>query len=74
MAHRPCSDFYCIWIPRLAWKLNVSVGWLQSVPYHVFPFIFPLQKVSYIILFISINIWTILIRKTPLPLPPVVSH
>ena len=37
-------------------------GWSQSVPYHVFPFILPLQKFAYVILFVFINIWTILIH------------
>ena len=38
-------------------------GWSQSLPYHFFPFIFPLHKVAYIGLFSFINIWTVLIRK-----------
>jgi lathosterol oxidase len=37
-------------------------GFAQSVPYHVFPFIFPLQKFVYIFLFIFINVWTIMIH------------
>ncbi|OBT48096.1 hypothetical protein VE00_00945 [Pseudogymnoascus sp. WSF 3629] len=37
-------------------------GFAQSIPYHVFPFIFPLQKVAYVGLFIFINMWTILIH------------
>jgi len=37
-------------------------GWAQSVPYHVFPFLFPLQKFAYIFLFVTINIWTIAIH------------
>ena len=37
-------------------------GFAQSVPYHVFPFIFPLQKFAYIALFGFINIWTIMIH------------
>jgi Delta7-sterol 5-desaturase len=37
-------------------------GWAQSVPYHVFPFIFPLQKWAYVVLFIFINFWTIMIH------------
>lgn len=45
-------------------------GWAQSVPYHVFPFIFPLQKFAYIGLFITINIWTIMIRKSRKPFSP----
>jgi lathosterol oxidase len=37
-------------------------GFAQSVPYHVFPFLFPLQKMAYVFLFVFINIWTILIH------------
>ncbi|KAI1941205.1 c-5 sterol desaturase [Ophidiomyces ophidiicola] len=37
-------------------------GWAQSLPYHIFPFIFPLQKFAYVLLFMAINIWTILIH------------
>lgn len=37
-------------------------GWAQSVPYHVFPFLFPLQKFAYIALFSFIQIWTVLIH------------
>lgn len=37
-------------------------GFAQSIPYHVFPFIFPLQKWAYVVLFVFINIWTIMIH------------
>ncbi|KAL8746812.1 MAG: hypothetical protein Q9190_001217 [Brigantiaea leucoxantha] len=37
-------------------------GFAQSIPYHVFPFLFPLQKFAYIVLFTFINIWTIFIH------------
>jgi lathosterol oxidase len=37
-------------------------GFSQSVPYHVFPFLFPLQKFVYVGLFVFINIWTIFIH------------
>ncbi|KAL8943959.1 MAG: hypothetical protein Q9216_000772 [Gyalolechia sp. 2 TL-2023] len=37
-------------------------GFAQSVPYHIYPFIFPLNKVAYIILFAFINIWTVFIH------------
>jgi len=37
-------------------------GFVQSLPYHVFPFIFPLHKYAYIALFTFINIWTVLIH------------
>ncbi|RKF77131.1 putative Delta-desaturase [Golovinomyces cichoracearum] len=37
-------------------------GWAQSVPYHLFPFIFPLQKFVYLALFFFVQIWTIMIH------------
>lgn len=37
-------------------------GFLQSAPYHIFPFIFPLHKVSYLLLFIFVNMWTVMIH------------
>ena len=37
-------------------------GYSQSVPYHLFPFIFPLQKFAYIALFTFIQIWTVMIH------------
>lgn len=37
-------------------------GWSQSVPYHVFPFLFPLQKFIYIGLFAFVQIWTVFIH------------
>jgi lathosterol oxidase len=37
-------------------------GFAQSIPYHVFPYLFPLQKLSYLALFVFINIWTIMIH------------
>ena len=42
-------------------------GFAQSVPYHLFPFIFPLQKFAYVALFVFINIWTIFIRRLNVP-------
>merc|ERR1712072_109303 len=38
------------------------MGYSQSVPYHLFPFFFPLQKFSYIALFGFVQIWTVLIH------------
>ena len=37
-------------------------GFLQSVPYHIYPFIFPLHKVLYLVLFIFVNVWTVSIH------------
>jgi lathosterol oxidase len=37
-------------------------GFSQSLPYHIFPFLFPLQKLAYVALFIFVNFWSILIH------------
>jgi lathosterol oxidase len=37
-------------------------GFSQSIPYHVFPFLFPLNKFAYIALFTFIQIWTVMIH------------
>jgi len=37
-------------------------GFAQSIPYHLFPFLFPLQKFAFIALFGFINFWTIFIH------------
>ena len=38
------------------------LGFLQSVPYHVYPFLFPLHKGLYLGLFTFVNIWTVSIH------------
>lgn len=37
-------------------------GFLQSVPYHLYPFLFPLQKFTYLALYLFVQIWTVLIH------------
>ncbi|CAI6333444.1 unnamed protein product [Periconia digitata] len=37
-------------------------GYAQGLPYHIFPFLFPLQKFAYVALFMFINIWTVMIH------------
>uniref|UniRef100_A0A3Q4HPQ4 Sterol-C5-desaturase n=1 Tax=Neolamprologus brichardi TaxID=32507 RepID=A0A3Q4HPQ4_NEOBR len=44
-------------------------GFLQSLPYHIYPFIFPLHKVVYLSLFVFVNIWTISIHDGDYRLP-----
>lgn len=52
-------------------------GFLQSVPYHLFPFIFPLNKYVYLALFVFVNIWTVSIHdgdyRVPKILQPVIN-
>jgi sterol desaturase/sphingolipid hydroxylase (fatty acid hydroxylase superfamily) len=37
-------------------------GYLQSVPYHLFIFLFPLHRWLYLGLFVFVNFWSILVR------------
>jgi Delta7-sterol 5-desaturase len=37
-------------------------GFAQSLPYHIFPFIFPQQKIGAVAFFVFVNFWTILIH------------
>ncbi|KAK0711625.1 hypothetical protein B0H67DRAFT_493504 [Lasiosphaeris hirsuta] len=37
-------------------------GFAQSVPYHVFPFLFPVQKLALVGMFVFVNFWTIMIH------------
>ncbi|KAG8953212.1 c-5 sterol desaturase [Tulasnella sp. 424] len=39
-------------------------GYLQSVPYHVFIFIFPLQRALHLVLFVAVNFWAIFIHDS----------
>ncbi|EDV29242.1 uncharacterized protein TRIADDRAFT_18639 [Trichoplax adhaerens] len=37
-------------------------GFMQSLPYHIYPFLFPLHKLTYLGLFVFVNIWTVSIH------------
>ena len=39
-------------------------GYAQSVPYHLFIYLFPLHRKLYLGLFIFVNFWTILIHDS----------
>ncbi|XP_069470417.1 lathosterol oxidase [Ambystoma mexicanum] len=57
--------------PHHVWKVTTPFashafhpldGFLQSLPYHIYPFLFPLHKVVYLGLYIFVNIWTVSIH------------
>jgi len=39
-------------------------GYLQSVPYHLFIFLFPIHRVLYLVLFVLVNLWSIFIHDS----------
>ncbi|KAL7981565.1 hypothetical protein Chor_005653 [Crotalus horridus] len=52
-------------------------GFLQSIPYHIYPFVFPLHKVTYLCLYVFVNIWSISIHdgdyRVPNLLKPIIN-
>ena len=50
--------------PFASYAFHPVDGWSQSLPYHIFPFLFPLQKSAYLGLFTFVTLWTVLIRKS----------
>lgn len=52
-------------------------GFLQSTPYHIFVFLFPLHKVVYLTMFVLVNFWTISIHDgnyaVPKPLDRIIN-
>ncbi|KAM0325751.1 hypothetical protein ACHAQA_007051 [Verticillium albo-atrum] len=53
------------WIVPTPWAalaFHPLDGWVQSLPYHVFVFIFPMHGLVYMVLFVLVQVWTILIH------------
>ncbi|KAL4881561.1 hypothetical protein BJY04DRAFT_218011 [Aspergillus karnatakaensis] len=48
--------------PFASYAFHPLDGWAQSLPYHIFPFLFPLQKSAYLGLFVFVTVWTVLIH------------
>ncbi|KAE8150852.1 hypothetical protein BDV25DRAFT_139448 [Aspergillus avenaceus] len=48
--------------PFASYAFHPIDGWSQSLPYHIFPFLFPLQKSAYLGLFMFVTLWTVLIH------------
>eukprot|EP00937_MAST-01D_sp_MAST-1D-sp2_P002949 g2949.t1 len=49
-------------------------GFLQSTPYHIFVFLFPLHKMLYLTLFVLVNVWTISIHDGHYKVPDCLRH
>jgi lathosterol oxidase len=44
-------------------------GWLQSLPYHLFVFLVPFHKITYLTMFVLVNFWTISIHDGNFQVP-----
>ncbi|KAG6824770.1 hypothetical protein H0H92_005869 [Tricholoma furcatifolium] len=63
MLHKPHHK-WIIPTPFASHAFHPVDGYLQSVPYHLFIFLFPLHRMTYLILFVLINFWTIFIHDS----------
>jgi lathosterol oxidase len=66
--HKPHHQ-WIVPTPFASHAFHWADGFSQSVPYHVFAFVFPLQKYLYIFLFIFVNIWTVSIHDSDYRVP-----
>ncbi|KAE8377861.1 hypothetical protein BDV26DRAFT_262840 [Aspergillus bertholletiae] len=59
--HKPHHK-WIISTPFASYAFHPVDGWAQSLSYHIFPILFPLQKVAYLGLFVFVTIWTVMIH------------
>ncbi|CUS22728.1 LAQU0S06e04698g1_1 [Lachancea quebecensis] len=59
--HKPHHK-WLVTTPYASHAFHPVDGYFQSLPYHVYPMLFPLNKVSYLILFTFVNFWTVMIH------------
>lgn len=68
--------------PHHIWKLPTPFashafhpvdGFMQSIPYHIYPFLFPLHKVVYLGLYVFVNIWTVSIHDGDYRVPRILE-
>lgn len=60
--HKPHHK-WAVPTPFASYAFHPLDGWAQSLPYHVYPLLFPLQKGAYLGLFMFVTVWTVLIRE-----------
>ena len=55
--------------PFASHSLHPVDGYIQGIPYHIYPFLFPLHKITYLCLFIGINLWAVSIHDSDYRVP-----
>lgn len=59
--------------PYASHAFHAVDGFLQSLPYHLYPFFFPLNKYVYLALFVFVNIWTVSIHDGDYRVPAILK-
>jgi lathosterol oxidase len=63
--YKPLHKIHHLWkvpSPFASHAFHPIDGFMQSLPYHIYPFVFPLHKVLYLALFVFVNVWTVSIH------------
>ncbi|XP_019402602.1 PREDICTED: lathosterol oxidase [Crocodylus porosus] len=71
--HKP-HHLWKIATPFASHAFHPVDGFMQSIPYHIYPFLFPLHKVTYLVLYIFVNVWSISIHDGAYLVPDVLKH
>ncbi|KII89105.1 hypothetical protein PLICRDRAFT_40744 [Plicaturopsis crispa FD-325 SS-3] len=50
--------------PFASYAFHPMDGFAQSIPYHLFAFLFPMHRILYLVLFVLVNFWTIFIHDS----------
>jgi lathosterol oxidase len=59
--HKPHHK-WIIPTPYASYAFHPLDGFSQSVPYHLYPLLFPLNKFIFLSMFITVNVWTVSIH------------
>ncbi|THU93324.1 hypothetical protein K435DRAFT_194784 [Dendrothele bispora CBS 962.96] len=67
LLYKPLHKPHHKWIiptPFASHAFHPVDGYLQSVPYHLFVFVFPMHRLLYLVLFVLVNFWSIFIHDS----------
>jgi lathosterol oxidase len=59
--------------PFASYAFHPIDGFMQGLPYHLYPLLFPLHKGLYLGLFVLVNLWTVAIHDNDYRLPKVLQ-
>jgi len=71
--HKP-HHYWIVPTPFASHAFHPVDGFLQSSPYHIFVFLFPLHKFLYLGLFLFVNFWTTSIHDANYKVPEVLKN
>ncbi|GAB6018609.1 Lathosterol oxidase [Chamberlinius hualienensis] len=70
--YKPLHKMHHTWkipTPFASHAFHPVDGVIQSLPYHIYIFLFPMHKLSYLLLFVFVNIWTVSIHDSNCKVP-----